>query len=375
MARILHTASRAPANLAIVRACAAAGHTVFAADTFAWTPAACSRSVTHHFVLPPPRQQPRRFGAMLADIVTTHQIDLLIPGNEEVFTVAQHYGRLAPLTRVLCEPRTLLAGWHHKGHFTQRAAARGIAVPTTHLLTARMLPPFAAPAVLKPAYSRFGQQVYHLRPGDPLPATCHPTPRQPWLLQAAITGEQVCSYTIVQQGHVAAHVAYRTPYRARIGAGIAFVSDDGTATLAIVRRLLAGTRYTGQLGLDFIRTSTGQLVLLECNPRATSGVHLVAPPALAHALTAPPPDTPHIAPAGVTAQVSLALLAYHPAAALRGHLRPSNDVLYQRDDPLPALAQVATLLHFGRVARRHGTSLLAATTADIEWNGDDDHAL
>lgn len=375
MARILHTASRAPANLAIVRACAAAGHTVFAADTFAWTPAACSRSVTQHIVLPPPRQQPRRFAAMLAEIVTTHQIDLLIPGNEEVFYVAAQYGRLASLTRVLCEPLTLLAGWHHKGHFMQRAAARGIAVPATHTLTTRALPPLSVPAILKPAYSRFGQQVYHLRPGDTLPAACQPTPRQPWLLQAFIAGEPLCSYSVVQQGRVAAHVAYRTPYRAGAGAGIAFVSDDGTATLAIVQRLLAGTRYTGQLGLDFIHTPAGRLVLLECNPRATSGVHLVAPPALAHALTAPPPATPHIVAAGVQAQVSLALLAYHPAALLRGHLRPSDDVLYQRDDLLPALAQVATLLHFARVARRHGSNLLAATTADIEWNGDDDYAL
>lgn len=57
----------------------------------------------------------------------------------------------------------------------------------------------------------------------------------------------------------------------------------------------------------------------------------------------------------------------------RGVLRDltrTPDVIFDRFDPLPALFQVRMALFFAGISRRKGIGLTAATTDDIEWNGE-----
>ncbi|MNT73537.1 hypothetical protein D3C72_2122550 [compost metagenome] len=49
----------------------------------------------------------------------------------------------------------------------------------------------------------------------------------------------------------------------------------------------------------------------------------------------------------------------------------SREILFDWQDPRPALGQVASLAELWRTSRRHGVSLLEASTWDIEWNGED----
>jgi hypothetical protein len=48
----------------------------------------------------------------------------------------------------------------------------------------------------------------------------------------------------------------------------------------------------------------------------------------------------------------------------------SRDVVFRWDDPMPTLLQPAAVLELVALARRHGRGLLAASTADIEYNGE-----
>lgn len=55
-----------------------------------------------------------------------------------------------------------------------------------------------------------------------------------------------------------------------------------------VRQFVQATGFSGQVGFDFIETEDGQLYAIECNPRATSGIHLFHPgDGLVRALIAP----------------------------------------------------------------------------------------
>ncbi|HEX6288693.1 MAG TPA: ATP-grasp domain-containing protein [Herpetosiphonaceae bacterium] len=377
---ILITSTRAPVALELIRAFGRAGHTVIATDTQPWTVGSRSRHLTEHVVTPQPRQEPQRFLDALERIVRAHRIDLLIPTCEEVFHVARGYERLSRITSVCASPLDLLAELHHKFAFQQHAAALGIRTPQTALVTdcdelRAMLPQFPR-YVLKPAYSRFATRVI-TNSGQhaglvPLSA-CQPTPQQPWLLQAFIEGASLCTYSTLHEGHVTAHCAYAIPYTFGGGSGVQFRSVDGAETLAIVRQIGAALGYTGQLSLDFIQAAD-DLYLLECNPRATSGAHLIDPARLIAALTDPRQPT-WIEPPGRCRQLTIPLLASVAAqprrwlAALREALRHA-DVIADRRDLLPLLAQLPMTLHFARISRRKRIGLTAATTHDIEWNGE-----
>lgn len=379
--KILVTGSRAPVALEMARAFAAGGHTVVAADTPRWTMASHSRSLARHVQVPPPRFDPEGFAAALERIVEEEGIDWLVPTSEEVFHVARAHARLAARTRVFTMPLAILAGLHHKGRFQRFAESLGVRTPRTVVATSAdelrdTLPSFPA-YLLKPAFSRFATRIVTNR--GPLAGKTgiddvRPTVEEPWLVQEFVEGEVVCSYSTLHEGRVTAHCAYETPFKVGGGSGVGFVSVDGAPSLGAVSRIGAALGYTGQLSFDFVRAPDG-LVVLECNPRATSGAHLMDAAKLVGGIVDHDQPT-WTEPPGKRGQLWAPLLASAPGTprgrwgALLAALATGGDVVTRLRDPLPALAQLRLGLHFGRVARRHGLSLTEATTHDIEWNGE-----
>jgi predicted ATP-grasp superfamily ATP-dependent carboligase len=377
---ILITSSRAPVALELIRAFGRAGHSVYATDSMRWTVGSHSRYLAQHILTPPPRYDSAGFAAALQQVIARAQIDWLIPTSEEVFFVARYYAQLAAHTRIFTEPLDLLDSLHHKHQFQLRCAALGIRTPRTALVrdTAELRAALQCfPAyLLKPAYSRFATQIITNcgpRAGQIALERCRPTPAQPWLVQQYIHGDSICSYSTLHSGHVTAHCAYATPRKVNHGSGVQFESIEGAETLAIVRRIGAALGYTGQLSLDFIKGEEG-LYLLECNPRATSGIHLLESPALIGGLTDPHQPT-WVQSAGRRGQLALALLASGPVRprgwpALLRDLTHVRDVIFDRSDPLPELIQLRAGLTFAAISRRKRIGLVAAMTDDIEWNGE-----
>ena len=149
------------------------------------------------------------------------------------------------------------------------------------------------------------------------------------------------------------------------------------AIKAFVARLVAKTNYTGQIAFDFIEAPDGSVHVLECNPRATSGLHLFAlTDGLARAFAREPSDVVH--PANDRpAMLGTAMLAIGVADALRhGKLRAlatdwcaARDVLWSPRDPWPAFYLFAGLGATLAAAARRGITPQAASTRDIEWDG------
>jgi predicted ATP-grasp superfamily ATP-dependent carboligase len=367
--RILLTSSRAPVTLELIRALAEAGHEVFATDTFSPTLGSHSRRLRRHFLTPPPRHAPGAFGEALLEIATGQRIDWLIPTCEEVFHVGRHHARLSSVTNVLCPPLEELDRWHNKFSFQRRADVLGLLTPRTELVSSpeelrAALPRFPR-YVLKPAYSRFAARIiasHGPRAGRHALSACAPSAAEPWLVQEFVDGEAECSYSVAHQGSITAHCSYRTPHRVNAGAGVSFLSIDGEPLLAVARRLLEGTPFTGQLSLDVLRTTDGRRYLLECNPRATSAVHLLRPGALVRGLLDPHAPA-YVEPPGSYQQLLLVVLTQ----GLPRHW--CRDVILSLRDPLPAAMQLAQMWHFFQVGRRRRISLVEATTEDIEWNG------
>ena len=139
----------------------------------------------------------------------------------------------------------------------------------------------------------------------------------------------------------------------------------------------------GFIAFDFVVDDQTVVWPLECNPRLTSGIHLLAGEpnlrdVIVHAATPsndPQADEPIYAdssPCSIKAALCLYGLGQ---AGISGRFWKwakisllSKDVIFRWSDPLPALGQFATLFAFWRIARRNRISLTEATTFDIEYS-------
>jgi predicted ATP-grasp superfamily ATP-dependent carboligase len=380
MAHILITGGRAPAALELARIFKRAGHQVFTAESQANCLTQASHCVQCAFHVPPPRQNTAQFIQALKHIVQDQAIDLIVPTCEEVFYLAQGRAELAPHCQVFVEPLERLRPLHHKYTFIQLAQRFGLSVPKTALVrspqdlraAARRWPDW----VLKPVYSRFATQTL-IRPS--LQQAEWACTQGQWVAQEYLPGPAYCTYSVAHQGQLSAHAVYRSEFTAGQGATVAFANCLHPAIQAWVERFCAAYHFTGQIAFDFIEDAEGRPLAIECNPRATSGVHLFAnSPHLAAAFLEPGPETVLPAPDAPASMLTAAMLLYALPAALKtgrflswwAAFTRSQDVLWRWSDPLPTLYQVGSLLHFVALARRRGISALQASTLDIEWNGE-----
>jgi hypothetical protein len=360
-----------------------AGHRVLLADSQP-RPLA-SYSVLHHgfHLLPPPRSQPAAFGAELPRLVRDQAVDLVIPTCEEVFHLARVWQDDPPEATLFAPALPLLAEAHDKFRFIHLCERLGLEVPETRLLTQSAdLTAVAGQAgdlVFKPVWSRFASQVL-IRPAAREVAQIMPTEAAPWVAQEALSGQEISAYAVAQDGRLLALSLYRALYRAGKGASVAFAPVQDAAAEAFVRRFVEGTGWTGQVSFDLMRMSDGRVLPLECNPRATSGLHFFRDPKGFAAVLQGETVAPDVT---VPQGVRLALWLYGLPVALRTGqlgafrqaLREVQDVLDWPGDPGPARAQGRVLAGFALQALRQRVSLQRVSTHDIEWNGEDQSSI
>ncbi|KUM04699.1 hypothetical protein KIF53_19520 [Chromobacterium subtsugae] len=374
---ILILGARSPACLEWARAFRAAGWRVSAADSLRWPISRFSRAVDAYHRLPSPRANPARWLDALRQAITRHGVDLVLPTCEETFYLSS--GRDTLPCRVLTERFDLMRQLHHKHRFALMTRGWTAQAPETRLLEspdAVMRMRHAAPGwVFKPAYSRFASRAL-LRPSPAQLARARPSASRPWVAQRYMPGREHCSYSVLAAGRVTAHACYHPRYRAGKAAGVWFEPTDPAPIRAFIERFGAETGYSGQVGFDFIETADGACHVLECNPRATSGVHLFSdqPQQLVAALLDDIPPGEVLRPAASPKMVAAAMLLF--AARRHGWRREfwtdfgrADDVLARRDEPWLLPAQCLGLLEVAGRGLLRGRGLLAASTADIEWNG------
>ncbi|MEW6404655.1 MAG: carbamoylphosphate synthase large subunit [Chloroflexota bacterium] len=377
---ILLTGGRAPATLDLARAFHRAGHTVFMAESLRGHLSEPSNALTRNFLVPPPRQQTAGFLSALSEIIQKHNIDLLIPTCEEIFYVAMGCDQLP--CKVFAESINRLNTLHNKWDFALKAVDYELSIPETILVTNQddLLHAYAqwSELVLKPIYSRFAARTLIRPPLKRALATLNYD--SPWIAQEQVDGQQICTYSVCHSGHITAHTAYLSEFTAGQGATVVFQHIDHPITFHWVQKFVAAIGFSGQIAFDFMQTADGEIFALECNPRATSGIHLLtAHPDFVNAFLNE--DMPCITPRGHSSyMLSTAMLLYGlPASLTAGRLGKwrhtffgSDDVIYKREDPRPFWHQFKSIIYYFRLARQNKVSPLEASTFDIEWNGEKD---
>lgn len=381
--RVLITGARAAAALDLARDFLAAGWEVHIADCRPTRMARWSRLALRHHHYPAPRQQGEAFRCAVAALVEEERIDLVVPTCEEVFHLAAPSLRAALGARLFAPDLAVLRQLHDKLAFARACEGWDLPVPESHLLASNEdAARFAAEAsgwVFKPCFTRFGDAAL-VAPSPEALVQIAPTPQAPWLAQRRIRGSEACFYAVAHHGALTAFCVYRSDWRLGGGASYAFEPLTGAPAEAlrdIAARLAACAGLHGQFACDAIFDAQRQPFLIECNPRATSGVHLLAgSSALARAIGE---GMLLDAPAQTPAFLGPAMLVYGLPQAIRERrlrewarlLAHGRDAISRPGDRLPLAGALADAARFMQEGRAHAITTTAATTRDIAWNGEE----
>ena len=221
--------------------------------------------------------------------------------------------------------------------------------------------------VFKSEFSRFGTGV-RIKPGKAPDGDA-------WLQQDWIGGEDLSAHAVARNGQLRAFAAYRSRWRAKGGASYQFdpVEPELAQEIeAMMVRLAFALDLTGQFACDLRRDAEERLWLIECNPRATSGLHLLThdPEGLTMAFTG---GGTSILRGGSPACLAPAMwLNGLPHALISGRLGQWSRDLGRSRDVLKGrgLAAAIDTLVFARRAILSGHGLTEAMTADIQCDRD-----
>jgi hypothetical protein len=380
---VLVTGARAPVAVHWAWALRASGYRVHLGDVQRY-PLGHARGLSEGYLrFAAPRHDFAGFRRDILGLCTRHRITTIVPTCEEVFWLAAMMDDLTSAGITLfAPPKDILHRVHDKAAFVTLCQDFWPHLPQTRRLAsmgeARAEAAAAGGLVFKPVYSRFATRTL-IRPSAAAVATIQPTPADPWVAQEFLPGREVCAYAIATQGQVRALAVYHPRHRAGLGAGIYFDPVDPEPALAFVRAFCAATQWTGQVSFDLIE-GAGGLYPIECNPRATSGLHLIRD---AGGLTdaAFGAAEPLLIRSDVGAQcVKLAMWLYagwphrRRMPAFRADLARATEALRWADGRRIGLAgQLRAVIEIAGLALRRGQSLQQAATADVEWNGPDQH--
>jgi hypothetical protein len=378
--RVLILGARAPVALDHARRFHAQGSTVFAGDSHACRLTSSSRAITGTVHLPPPRTALVAFATELRRYIESERIDLVLPTCEEVFYLSRIRERLPIECTVFAAPFDLLRELHSKLRFLELAADCGVHTPASarvETLAGAREWAGAKGVVLKPEFSRFGVHVRLYPQGIPADATPLP-PLGPWVAQEFCTGRELCSYSIAVNGTLRAHVAYEPAYRLSRSSSFYFDPVSVPAIRQFVQAFVRKVAFTGQISFDWIVSAEGRISVLECNPRAISGLHLFTPTdALPSAIAGhdidcvePRHPPPRMIAAVMGSAGFVQAVRRGNVARWRHDFRRAHDVLSQPGDRAPLLGGLSDMNAFALSALRQRTSIREAATRDIEWDGE-----
>jgi hypothetical protein len=377
---VIITGTRAPAALDLARLFNAAGWRVVGADRLRWPISRLSKAFARHHRLPWARDDHRAFADRLAQLIELEKADLLLPTCEEAFFIARHKDRLAKLCAVACHDFETMARLHDKSRLPDVAGGLGVEVPETYRAESRQaledaIERLGKDIVLKPSYSRFASNAL-IRPDIRTLSRIQPSSVVPWACQRFVAGDEFCTYAVANHGRLTAFSAYRPAHRVGKGSGIMFEPASLPEVERFSARFAERHALHGQFAFDMILSHEGIWHAIECNPRATSGVHLFKPKdGLPDAFLGDQEARPSDGPPPM---VGLAMfLIGLPRALVAGHLtsalvdwRRAQDAVSRPGDRGPALTQWLALAEGLALAARYRCSPLAATTVDTEWNGE-----
>lgn len=369
---VLITSPRAPIVIEWIKIAHRHGHHIALCDSLSYPVACFSAFEFDYHKIPSPRLD--FLGYTRAIIPLIDWADLVIPTCEDIFYLAKLPLSNSQRAKCFMPPTELLFNLHHKAKvYENLPQVTHVRYPDTRLICHKDEIVFdkSNKTVLKPVYSRFGRSVVRgVTPKSTENIAISPT--YPWVQQQFIEGSGLCNYAVCEHGKVVAHAIYRPRYLLNDAAATYFVPVVDERCQDFVQAFAKHTHYHGQVAFDFMDDGV-DLWVLECNPRATSGLHLLG-------------DCLDLLCDGTLCQKGLPIstplrvgntlpLLFGVSAIRQGTWRTLIHDHKAAQDVMANFPKRATILSLGEMlwrSVRYGKPLTSASTFDIEYDGEDD---
>jgi predicted ATP-grasp superfamily ATP-dependent carboligase len=358
-------------GLDLARSFARSGWRVIVAEPFGMHLCRMSRAVHRSVRVSAPAEDAGAYLDQLARLVEEESVDLVVPVSEESMHVASLAGRVRSDVAVFAPPARDLLDLHDKLAFNRKAGALGLDVPRTWGADDGARPAPGTPVVLKPRHSCSGRAVRRLVWDGSLRSAADE------IVQERLAGPELSAFGIARDGQLRVSVVYR----ARVVSGSVAVCferlDDQADVEHWVSEFVQRSRHTGFIAFDFMRDGDGTARAIECNPRATSGIHFVDVEVLADLVTAPsaaPVSRNPYRQAGrlvesysCFTELLGALPDWREARRILAELRQARDVSWSPRDPWPFLLMTVNTWPIIRRAMSARQSFAEVAVRDLEW--------
>ena len=369
---VLLTLGRLPKALEVARALHAAGCRVIVAEPFASHLTGASRSIARSVAVSSPVADREAYLRELVALVAEEGVELVLPVSEEILFASLLRGRLPAGVRLAAMPHEALLALHDKGSFVEVCAAAGVAAPATARLGGAQAAALAqaGPCVVKPVFSCSGRGVEFLEAGALLPQR-----PEPCIVQRFCPGRLLSTFSIARAGETRLTVTYRGAVMQGSVAVCFERIDTPPAVDAWVRGFIRHVGFDGFVSFDLVEDAAGAISGIECNPRATSGIHFVEPADLAAALLEPANDGPlRCRPQRFMQQfypclteTQRTMFGAGPFRRNLGHLLRARDVTWSPRDPWPLLSMPVTAWPIIAESLRRRCTFGEVAMLDLAW--------
>ena len=371
---VLLTLGRLPKALEVARALQGAGCRVIVAEPFKRHLTGASRAVARSVVVTSPVQDREAYLRELSGLAVAEGASLILPVSEEILHASMLRDRLPAGIRLAAMPHGTLLALHDKLSFVAVCRAAGVAAPATFALGDPRAVELArhARTVVKPIFSCSGRGVRFLAAGEALPSADEPA-----LVQEFCAGRLLSTFTLARAGLPRITVTYRGAVMQGTVAVCFERIDTPPEVDAWVAAMVRHTAFDGFISFDLVEDGQGVIRGIECNPRATSGIHFVEPADLAAALLDPQADGP------LRFKANRLMQQFYPCLTetqrtmfgegpFRENLRcllAASDVTWSASDPWPLVSQPWTSWPIIEMAMRRRCTFGEVAMLDLAWGG------
>lgn len=370
----LLTLGRLPKALDIAEALSKAGWRVVIAEPANWHLASVSRYVSKSFKVTAPNDNQARYIRDLLKLIKEENVSLLVPVSEEALHATLIEEKLPKTVTLYSMPQSRLRELHDKQRFIKLANSFGLSVPQTHLLGSDQATEFAEhnDFILKPICTCSGQGLEIHNAGDELPdATTLP----PTIVQEQMKGALKSTFSMCHEGRVIGTVVYRSAILSGT-VGVAFERLNNEQKIENwISEFVIKTNHSGFISFDMMEDEHETPHAIECNPRATSGIHFVERESIANAITSPQTTNGlNMRPQTLMQQFYPCLTETQGSLFHRDHFLEKAGIMWRAKevnfswrDPLPLWLMPFTSWQIMKRAFLHGESFGEASTHDIAW--------
>jgi len=383
--RVLVTGGKMSKSSAVARAVGREGHEVFTAEIspYELCHTRFCKYVTRHYVLPRPTRQPKKWLSTIKNIVKKEKIDLIIPCTAPVESSAYAHLRksLPSNVRVFALDARVSDLLDNKYTFNQVLLDAGIRCPETanmeclqdaleffkskeveelesgkvsptrYIVKPAVYDPKARTEILFLPIADKARQVEYLRSRGA-------SKEVPYVIQEVLEAPEYGSFAIYNKGRLTGFEFFES-----CASCLRYIRADNPKfdqVLDLHRKLGEHLNMTGQITLDLMHDSEGNLLPIECNPRIHSAVCTLESRKWLGSAYADPTHTPSEPVLSKTTdavkywfadQIFLKLGFWKPKGAFQlgwSEMIRGKDALLHGDDPMPFLAmyliQIPSLL-------------------------------